>query len=293
MLQQKNVFRSLLKRWIDLLGISIFIVCLITVVFFFLRRAEYVVVTLRISKNDNLSIWSAPQPQWYLDHITPGLADKDVFGKTNLEVIKVHSYPNNGTEQTVFVDIKVRAVYNRTSKTYSYNGTPLLISTYQNFNVGSLQISGVIHDLDYAISKSKKSIKVEGELEVKYNEDSIHLSNTEFQGIRKYISQRIVPGLSVKDSDGNEIAKVLDVKRTPSYKRFIYNGSLVNVFDTERERIYLIVQLETTQSGQHLLYREETPILINSIITLDFPEFSTNLTVRDPNYTGNDAFSSL
>ena len=61
---------------VDLVGLGVFVAILATAVFFFLRRASYVTVTLRISQADMLTYGL---PIWYLDSLKPGMVQKDFF----------------------------------------------------------------------------------------------------------------------------------------------------------------------------------------------------------------------
>lgn len=280
----KNKFlKQFLSNWFDLIGLGIFFAGLTIAAFFFLRKADYVTITLRISKSDQLPTWSNPEPLWYLEHITKGLSDKDILGRTNLEVQDVYYYPNNGTEQTVFVDLLARAVYNKRTKTYTYNGSSLFVSTHQDFNISGVQVSGVIYDINHSFDHQKEKRIVYGELEIKRNEDTIHLANTEFEGIKKYVSKKIGEGMDVKDSRGNVIAKILTVKKEPAYKTFIFGNKLTRVIDPERERVYLTVELELVRINGKDLYKQEVPVLVNSNLALEFQDFGIILTVIDAN----------
>ena len=113
----KKIKKFLIKLgFIDLLGISLFFITLIIAALFFLRESSYVYVTLEISSGNNSfqNLWFYKPTDWYIQNLKLGMTDKSLLGKENLKLVDIHYYPVlNVGEQTVFVTLKVNAVFNK------------------------------------------------------------------------------------------------------------------------------------------------------------------------------------
>lgn len=266
-----------------MIGVAIFLACIVLIVVAFLRRTEYVNVTLRISNEKTyVPYWEYNPADWFIANLKPGLADKDFLGRTNLEISNVYYYPTTGTTQTVYVTIKVRSVFNKTSGQYLYSGVPLLVGELQTFKIKGLSIQGVIREISTQDkTQEKKNFIGTGSLEMQNNENIQYPANIHYEGIRYFIANKISPGMKVLDNHGNVVAEILDVKKSPGTREFTDNGSVVTVPDSDRQKIDLTVRFTTSLIDGRYLYREEEPLILGNLFTLDFSDLTVLMTLKD------------
>lgn len=271
------------RKFFDLIGVSIFVFILATAAFFFLRKKQYVYVTIRVSDSENLNgSWYENSPEWYIANVSAGLAEKDLLGRTNVEIEDTYYYPVNDTRQEVFVILRVNAVFNDNNQQYSYDGLPLLLGTYHTFNLNGLSLGGIIQNLESDTQeKIRKDFVVTGDFETQYNEQIEFDASISYQGIKKFLSTKLNPGMSIQDSKGNQIVEVLDVKKEVAYKQFVDQGTILSIVDSEREKVSGKVRISTTEVNGKYLYRESQQILLGSVLWLDFDDFTLAMTVSD------------
>src|SRR5258708_30836299 len=80
--------------WIDIVGVAIFFFIVAMAAFFFLRKANNVTITLRVSQSGSLDVSSSP-PLWYVAQLHQGLAEKDGLGRNVLTIEDVSNYLNS------------------------------------------------------------------------------------------------------------------------------------------------------------------------------------------------------
>lgn len=279
-LKIKKDFRK--YHLIDLFGIGVFFMILFSTALFFLRKSQYVEITLRVSEQEQLKpMWSNNSPEWYISYLKEGLETKDLLGKVNARVENVYYYPTFGLDHTVYIKLKLRSTYNKTNDQYSYNGLPLLIGSYHELKVGNVSIAGIIHSIGDSQSEKYKKYLVRGILETKYNGGNLFEAETSFEGIKNFLALKIEEGLVVVDSKENEIAKITKVKKSLARRQFISGSRLISVIDPERKKIELEVELTTKKVNNRYLYRERSSIFVNALIDLNFEDFVVTMTVVD------------
>ncbi|HEX8014608.1 MAG TPA: hypothetical protein VF465_05195, partial [Flavobacterium sp.] len=122
---------------------------------------------------------------------------------------------------------------------------------------------------------------ISGDLETQSNEVIQFPANTNFDGIRTYISDKLHPGMTIKDSDGNVVATILEVNKNQGSREFVSNGSLVKVPDPERVKVHLKMEIKTKKINGQFLFREENRILIGRPLQFDFSDFTIAMTVSE------------
>jgi hypothetical protein len=284
----QNIIKILKKRFsqanvIDLIGVGIFIVCLGMLALTFLRRAEYVTITLRVTNRKTfLPAWQDSPADWYINNLSAGLADKNFLGQTNVEIVDTYYYPQNTTAQTVYVKLKVRSVFNKNTGQYSYNGVPLLIGELQTFKIKDVSLQGVMIDISSENEPiEQKKFIVKGSLETQYNEEIRYAGISTYKGVRNFFADKIKPGLKATDSHGRVIAEVLEVKKTPGLKQFATNNGLLTVEDPDRTQVDLTVKFTTNKINNRYLYRAEEPLILGHYLNLDFEGFTVYITLMD------------
>lgn len=266
------LFRTLKKiHFLDLIGMGIFFGILAVAAFFFLRRSDYVTLTLRISESDSYGIWSKP-PLWYANTIQTGMKSEDMLGRSTLEVIDVYRYMGEEASSLTYIQLKLRAVYNKRTNEYSYNGSNLLIGSYQQFRIQGVLVTGIVHTIHTQAATEKKRFLLKGYINPSLVDTTALSAETISTGIPNFLSKKIVEGMTVKDSRGTILAEIKKVKKSQAQRKFIYNGQLTQFPDVNLEKVDLEVEVTAEKNGTLYFYRQDSPMLINTSIYFYFDE---------------------
>lgn len=285
--KKNDIIHSVLQRiraltWIDLFGVCIFLGILSVAFFFFLRKADYAYITLRVSQSDTLNTYNDLPPVWFIDKIQPGLKETDGLGRENILIEGVHRYSSNDLNQDFYVDLKVRSIFNARTGQYSYNGSTLLVGSYQSFKLQTLQLTGVIVDIRGKDTvPEEKYFVVKGFINPAGNDDQFSVANTVGDGIRNYLADTLQKGLTVTDINGQILAEVQSVFKRPGKRQFVAGREMVSVPDPDRQYVEMTLRVRTTKIGDAFFYRKESPMIINGTMYLPFPKSNVILTITD------------
>lgn len=268
--------------WIDLLGVGLFLAILSIAFFFFLRRADYAYLTLRVSQSDTFDPNYSIPPIWYIEKITPGLKETDGLGREAVVVQRVRRFKSTDMNQNLFVDLKVKSVYNARTGQYSYNGSPLLIGSFQTFKLRGFQLYGTIVGLSgNEIPEEEQSFIVKGFLDPQQHDSQATVANTVVDGVRNYLVNTIQPGATVVDSDGQVTAEILERRIFDGRRWFVAGNNFISVPDPERKRVELTVRVKAFKINDAYYYKRESPLLVNSALYLGFPQSNLTLTITE------------
>lgn len=276
---------------IDFVGITVFLIILIVLVLFFLRKSSFAYVTLLVSKDKYAfnSLYYYKPPSWYLQNLKVGMVNKDFIGKPDLEIVDIYSYPNINDENQLYVTLKVKTVFNKRTQQHLYQGQPLLIGENRSFKLDSIYIPGDIHKISNQLDEEKnvKKIIVTGELEGKnhekipnFNDAEIITNDILYLGIKKYLADKIESGLTITNSKNEMIAKVIDVEKSSGYREFAYGASFLKSIDQSRQIVKLKVEVNLQKVNGKYLYMETDQVLIGKMLQLPFKDFVVYLTVE-------------
>lgn len=268
-------------KLVDLLGVGVFVAILVLAVMILLRRAEYVTMVLKVTDSGYLG--NNPLPMWYLDKFKGGMEQKDVLGRSSISILKSYSYPTNKDSRVMYLTMRLLAAYDKKNKSYSFEGVPLLLGSYQTFKFNGMLLRGVVYrieDIDQPVEE--KTLEVSGVLNPANNmNQDPYVAEMTTDGIKNYLATKIVKDLRVKDSDGLVVAEVREVDLSPSYRKFIAGNRIVSVVDNDRKNVAMKVVVKVKKFGDVYLFREDMPITINANVWLDFWDFQVNMTITD------------
>lgn len=289
-MKKENNFLNLIKRfllvikglrWIDIFGMSIFLFILGIAFFFFLRKGQYVNILLRVSESQALSLWGGKTPTWYLENLKPGLEQKDLLGKSIISVVDSKSFRTSEQNKIFFITLRLKAVYTPRTKEYVFNGVPILIGSFQTFNLNGIKVMGVVQKVNGMMNNyEKKKLILKGVLDPVYNGDPRALAgNMVSDGIEKYLSSSFKEGMTMKDSQDNIILKIKRIQRLPATKQFIYKNNLIKVRDYEKDKVKMELEVSVDKINESYIFMDENTIKINSTLYLDFMQFGSSFIV--------------
>src|SRR3989344_7862126 len=276
-------------HWRDVVAISLFFLILTIAFFFFLRRAQYIDVRIRITQNDvlkNYRIWDMA-PLWYANVLKPGMSESDILGRKLITILAINSGVAEDNDQLVYVDLRIKALYNSRTKEYSYNGLPLLVGSHQRFKVNGIQLPGIIHAVgDLGRDPfPQKSYLIRGFLDPRNNEVSVFNQTNQlsslisYTGVYKFISNKLQIGSQVKN-DQKVLAQITEIKKTPALKRVIDNGREWEIPDPQRESIEMALTATVNIiDGKPYFKEDQNRLILGGAIPLDFSNVKGFMTI--------------
>jgi hypothetical protein len=258
--------------------IALFAIFFITasIYFLFSRKTEYLYITIRLFNHEYPENYiDTNQPKaWYVEQIIPGKSQKNQLGETLIEIADVYSYPNAYVFNDVYVTLKIKALQNKVTKQYLYEGIPLLIHDVRSFKVKDLLISGEIIDL-FEKKRDLKSFKLV--LKIKENEvkvDYVNNSQVLIKGIDNHIADLLKEGITVKDSENTNLVEVTKVEKNPGERELTNTSGIVKIIDPERTQVYLHVDLLAENINDYYFYRKKESLLVGENLWLNFDQVS-------------------
>ena len=268
---------------VNIVGIGIFFVVLATAIFFFLRRATYATIVLRVSQSDSLEENWSDTPIWYLEKLKSGLEQRDIIGRLTISILKNFYYVNDGNKRVAYLTLRMLTTYDKKSGIYTYEGVPLLVGSYQNLRIKGLLLKGVVYRIEGdGWSPLKKTFIVDGYLNPAYilNQDP-YVAEMKTDGVKNYLADNFVSGLKINDSDGQTIVEILESNKVPAISRFVNGDRVAEVNDGERKKVNLKVKLTAEGYGDVFLFRGIDPLRINDNVNLIFKDFSGVMTITN------------
>lgn len=268
-------FSSLTKKigFIQYGGIA-FLIALAAVAYIWLSpNYKDVLVTVRLADRDMMWLDNGSPLSSVMDSLQVGMKKKDAFGRVAAEVIHINAFDQPKTEspyaskKTVYVTLRLRASHNNKTGQYRYQGTILQVGEWVRLSIQSTMINGLTVRIPAGASDEPTWVTVKAQ--VKSEGPFIFEPFSETTGVDKAIADAIVVGDTVKDSDGNILAQVLDKTVTPAVRTTwdLYG----NVFNRPHPRKYdviMTVRLAVRKIGSGLYYLDTAPIKINSLLPL-------------------------
>lgn len=260
----KNIIHLIkTKKTFKLNFFALFLVGFLTVLTYLLlsRKTTYLDITVRLYNQDipEYNLGSNAPYVWYIEKIIPGKAVKNLLGEKMVEIVDTFSYPTSYINNEVYVTLRVKAVQNKVTEQYTYEGSPLLINDVRSFKIQDLLLNGVIVDLSDKQYETKK-FKILVELSNK-NYTFQNNSDVMVKGIENYVAALVKNDMTIKDSRNNEIAKILDVAKKPGIKTVASNTGIRTFQDPERTQVFLTVEILAEKIGDAYFYKKSTPVL--------------------------------
>ncbi len=245
-----------------------------TVYFFFSRKTEYLYITLRLFNHDapEYVLDSNQTKAWYIEQVRVGKAQKSQLGETLIEIVDVYSYPNGDVYNDVYVTIKLKAVQNKITKQYVYEGSPLLIHDVKSFKIQDLLVVGEIIDL-YQRERKLQKFKVAFELQPKRVGYELHNnSQALIKGVENYVAELIEEGMQIKNSRDEVLVGITKVHKSHGEAVVISNNGLSRIPYPDRTQVTIETELLAEKINNHYYYRKEEPLIVDEQIYLTFDQ---------------------
>ncbi len=251
----------------DLFLIFIFIASVVSLYFLLFRTKKELTIVVKAFE-DSVSWPDQRSSVWFNKLFYPRMKEKDTFGNTVAEIIKVRKYDNRPDQDTVYLTLKIKTVYSPGSRTNTYKGKNVLIGSTLQLFLDNVFVEAMI----VSIGNSKdryplKKLLVQSQLK---NETPVYL---ETSGVNSYIADNINEGSIIKDTQGRTILKILRVDVEDAKKIVTTaNGEVLLRRDPLKKDVYLTLEVSAFKVDNRYFFFDDIAVLIDKPIPihLDF-----------------------
>jgi hypothetical protein len=200
-----KIFKNKITYFDLILGV-IFVVVMISLFLFFYRKNTFVNIRVKITDQDIL--YAATNPQnWYANRFEVGDAERDQLGRVVTEIKNVETFNVDGDRKAVYLDIRIKAVYDERTKIYSAKGTNLIFGNTIRFYFSKVSTNALITESPTNLSQSNLKIT---------NKTVTAILRGDL--IEPEVLKKIKAGDTITDSNGNTLLKVLNINLLPAQK---------------------------------------------------------------------------
>jgi hypothetical protein len=243
------------------------------------RKEQWIDVRISVENSD----WwyqGSPPKFWYASDLKSGDVAKDSYGSKVAEVKNIENLDIGGPYRNIFVDLKLKVVFDKNRNQFLYEYKPLTIGSSVMLNFSNQQLKGLVIGL--------------GREKIDYHYKIVRLQKKSFQNITSaitntnsvtssVINKPVTPEFSEKikvgdksfDNNNELIAEILSIKKeTSSYYEFSdVRGKNIKTYNPLYRDLEIDVKIRT-YSISGLDFFIQAPIKIGSQIWVQFPKYS-------------------
>ncbi len=267
--------------FLEAIGIALLLFIAASGYLFLSPKSSDVTVTVRLADKDLIWLDSGSPKGIPAEAIREGMVEKDLFGRTVAEVIRVVAFDQPRSEsyyvnkKTVYVTLKLRAAYNPKRDQYRYEGTLLQVGDWIRLTVQSTVINGIVVMLP---AKDRQELKwMTVKTQIKNEGPFLYEPFNETTGIDRFAADAINVGDKATDSDGNVLAEVLDKRVQPA--SVMTGDQYGNIYDKKHPRkvdVFLTVKVAVRKVGNEWYYLDVLPVKVN----VPLPLFLSNIDIE-------------
>lgn len=241
----------------------------------FSRKPTYITATVKIGEDSvYYSSWQSKSfkwvdtsgtKDWFADTFYKGQTEKDGLGNIKAEVTDVYSYNKSPDKKTVYINVKLAAVYNKATNTYTYKGLPVLIGSIIKLDLDNVHATGTTTNINgFPTQTDRTYIEVEAQI----REENQTFTNT--VGTKDYVANALKIGDEVKDKNGNVLIKILNKNVYPAKKTVVTSDGRVFIQnDPGLYDVFLTLGVYAEKHGDKYYLLDDTPLLIDQIIPIN------------------------
>lgn len=272
MLKKANGWTQIIKRlsYFDLLVVGVTVALVAVFFVFFFRKADYLVVRVKVTNRNVLYSKSAP-PAWFVYSLRRGMKELDGLGRVSAEIQDVYFYDEYQADKVAYVTLRLMATYSSRTRDYKYKGTPLVVGESLRVSMGKVLVEGLITDIEGLPSPYQvEDVTIEAMV---VDESGNAFSET--TGVDQYVADALVVGDRVYDSRGEEVVEILEKRVLPARKNtFDDRGNVYERLDPRRKDVYLKLRLRAKRVANELYFFDDVRIRVWTYIPLHFEKIS-------------------
>ncbi len=265
---KKNTKKSYKILLANIIVVVIFGLVSVILLRYFKTSTEWITVTFKITDDNPLYATTYPSFE-FAKNYKVGEAQNNELGIKEAEIIKVDSYQSSVDQFVVYVDINLKASYDKRLGMYKFKGKPLVFGETQTFTFPSVRFEGLVvfSPNSDRLEETSELIRVQGQL----NYSRISFSETD--GVPEYIADQIVEGKVMTDSENNVLVRIVKVEKTPAERMVVTNdGKLILQKDPKLIDVKMTLDIKVKNMNGLLYYFDYKPLLVGSVISVDLKD---------------------
>ncbi len=259
----KNIKDRLAKLTLaDAAAILVVIAIITALAYLFFRKSTLVTVTIKVNEDsvafNSWDVGNKGTRSWFAQMFYPGMKEKDGLGKATAEVLSLRSYDTSPARKAVYLNVRLRTVYNRASNQNYYKGKAVLVGSTIKLYLDSLQVDGLITYVEGIKDPRQKIILI---LETQVRDETPVYPET--SGTKPYIADALSEGQEIKDDQGNTIIKILK-KRVENAQRVVTtsDGRVFIQTNPLRKDVFFTLEVSANQIANRYYIFDDVPVLI-------------------------------
>lgn len=272
---------KLLLRKITLFDWIFIVLSAIALVFFYLffkRDVTYITARFKVTDENILYATSSPGNE-FASSFRVGDTEKDELGRTISEIVGVEAYKTIPEQQKIYLDIKLKAIYNPRTNQYTVRGKNILFGESLTFSFTKVRFKALVVDFpgfrDQADEETKKTI-----VKTQVRHESRGFSDV--YGVPSFLADAVNKDDEVIDSKGNVLIKVIDKTVKPARRLVVNNsGQPFIVDDPYLKDVYYTLEISTREINGATYMFDYIPVLINSVVPMNFKSVSVWPTITE------------
>lgn len=241
--------------------------------YFFFRKSTYINAVIKVNEDSvKYETWrlATGTRSWFEQYFYKGMKETSGLKKTMAEVESVYSYDIGPDRKSLYLNVKLNAVYNSASGQYTFKGKPLIVGSVIKLNLDKAYVEGLVSYVEGLEDKREKvRLSVDTQL-VEYN--TVY---EESEGVKNSLADSIKVGDEVYDSLENPIIKITSKSETAA-KRLVEtsDGRTIVSSNPLRKDVYLTLEVNAYKLGGKYFLFDDVPILVGEKIPINTSYYS-------------------
>lgn len=277
------LIRSLAQRVIkkmtifDWVFIAFGLIAFISFYFFFRRDVVY--TTARVKVTDEIALYAVSSPNVeFASSFHVGDTERDELGRVVSEITSIETYKIVPDKQVVYLDIKLKSVYNPRTKKHSVRGKDIIFGESFDFSFTKVRFKGIIVDFEgFNDQDSEKSKKITLKAQLR-NENRNY---SDVYGVPEFIAKSVKPGDEVKDSKGNTLVKIVEVNILPAKRVVLNNAGAYTIDDPYLKDVFYTMEISAKEiNGKNYMF-DYLPVFIGTVVPINTENSSLFPTITE------------
>lgn len=251
----------------DYLIIASIIFSIIFLLIFFVRNERWVQVELKISRPEQRWGGDSP-PYWIADSIHKGFAQYDFAGRKIAEIIDIRSWGSETKETWLVLNLK--ATVNKNQRILKFLYQSVAVGSNLDLEVNGVKIQGVITRIDGLPDQREKKKRT-----ILFRLVDRNSTFLETLGVQPWKAEAISRGDTMRDTQGNVLAEILEVTVKPAEKTVITaSGEVLVREDPRMKDVYIKATISTVISANAEYFLDDWLIKIDNELPLILPKIN-------------------
>lgn len=253
----------------EIIVLCFFILLALSAYFFLFRTRKELTVIVKTSEE---SIIRHPWENdillnstiWLNNLFHPGMKEKDTLGKPVAELLGVRKYDTRPESPSVYLTLKLKAVYTLGTKIHTFKGKNVLVGSTIQLVLDEVFVEGIIVKINNDKQAPTRKLLLRATL-----------ANPESGGVLPYYADGIPEGAQVQDSNGKVILTIVKKELEPAKKLVnTAQGEINLATDPLRKDVFLTLEVLGSKVDNRYYFFDNIPILVGESVPIHLPNMS-------------------